>query len=712
MLACEVGHAVSVERLVDGVWGDPAPPGVVTSVQSYVFHLRQVLEPDRPRGTPGSVLVTVPGGYRLAVKPEAVDVTRFEELVASGDAAAEDDQPGTAATAYRSALAMWRGDVLEDLGDHDFVAPVRARLDERRASALESRIRAELALGHHTAVVGELGGLIAQYPLREGLHAELMLALYRSGRQSDALAAYRDLRSVLDIELGIEPSPPLQELNTRILRQDPTLAWLPPSTLTTPPPVPAAVSRDATQTRGSRTHARRSRLSALTVVTLGVAALAGGATLPLVEAPLAAAVPANAVSELDEKGRVVASIPVGTNPTALVAGGGAIWVLNAGDSTVQRINPSTHAVEQTITVGDDPRGMAITGDDLWVTNSADRTVTRINTETNEPVAEIDVGTRPDAIAAGPAGLWVANSGDNTIQRIDTGTGIPEEPIYVDDGPDGLAVDETSVWVANGRSGTVLQIDAEPGDRMSPPIPVGSGPRGIIRSGNDVWVTNELSASVTRINADTRRPHPIDVGDGPTDLAVLDGDVWVTEKFAGSLLRIDRASTDLERFDLGAPVNGVTVAEGRLWVVSGAFASESHLGGELRVVKQLKSSTRSSGRRSTRPAPTTSGAGCRTASSTTGWSPCTTRGQTPRSWCRTSPNRSPHRPTGAGPTPSTSGPGSGTPTAPRSGPPTSSLGVRRALHPEAATTLTSTPASSESAGVHPRSRRRATCPKAS
>ena len=227
MLACEMGHAVSVERLVDGVWGDPAPPGVVTSVQSYVFHLRQVLEPDRARGTPGSVLVTVPGGYRLAAGPEAVDVTRFEELVASGDAAAEDDQPGIAATAYRSALALWRGDVLEDLGDHDFVAPVRARLDERRASALESRIRAELALGHHTAVVGELGTLIAEHPLREGLHAQLMLALYRSGRQSDALAAYRDLRSVLDTELGIEPSPPLQELNTRMLQQDPTLAWVP-----------------------------------------------------------------------------------------------------------------------------------------------------------------------------------------------------------------------------------------------------------------------------------------------------------------------------------------------------------------------------------------------------------------------------------------------------------------------------------------------------
>ena len=580
MLACEAGHAVSVERLVDGVWGDPAPPGVVTSVQSYVFHLRQVLEPDRPRGTPGTVLVTVPGGYRLEVDPRRVDVARFEDLVAAADAAAERHEPGTAAAAYRAALALWRGDVLEDLGDHDFVAPVRARLDELHASALESRIRAELELGHHSAVVAELGSLVAQHPLREGLHAELMLALYRSRRQSDALAAYRDLRSVLDIELGIEPSPPLQELNTKMLRQDPTLDWVAaaPAPVTIPALAPAGVSN-----RLAPAAARRTRLGALTVVAVAVAGLAGGATLPLAEAPVAAAaVPANAVSELDENGHVVASVPVGTNPTAVVAGGGAIWVLSAGDGTVQRINPSTHAVAQTITVGHDPRGLAITGDDLWVTNSADRTVTRINLETNEPVDEIDVGTRPDAIAAGPAGLWVANSGDNTIQQIDIGTGVPGPPVYVDDGPDGLAVDEDSVWVAHGRSGTVLQIDADTRQRTSSSIPVGSGPRGIVRSGEDVWVANELSASVARIDVDSRRVHPVDVGDGPTDLAVLGDDVWAAEKYSGSLLRIDRESFDVERFDLGAPVTGVAVAEGRIWVVSGAFASTSHLGGELRI----------------------------------------------------------------------------------------------------------------------------------
>ena len=486
---------------------------------------------------------------------------------------------------YRAALALWRGDVLEDLGDHDFVAPVRARLDELRASALESRIRAELDLGHHSAVVAELGSLVAQHPLREGLHAELMLALYRSGRQSDALAAYRDLRSVLDTELGIEPSPPLQELNTRMLRQDPTLDWVARPALAARPPAPR---RRPTLDTASSPPARAPAApgsSALTVVAVAVAGLAGGATLPLAEAPVAAAaVPANAVSELDENGQVVASVPVGTNPTAVVAGGGAIWVLNAGDNTVQRINPSTHAVEQTIEVGQDPRGLAVTGDDLWVTNSADRTVTRINVEANEPVAtrSTSAPVRTRSPPAPPGSGWPTAATTPSSGSTPTRASPASRSTSTTARTAWRWTRPPSGWptVAAARC---CRSTPRPGTTTSAPIPVGSGPRGIVRAGEDVWVTNELSASVTRIDVDTRRPHPVDVGDGPTDLAVLGDDVWVAEKYSGDLLRIDRESTDVERFDLGAPVTGVAVAEGRLWVVSGAFASTSHLGGELRIV---------------------------------------------------------------------------------------------------------------------------------
>ncbi len=584
LLACEVGHAVSVERLVDGVWGDPAPPGVVTSVQPYVFHLRQVLEPDRPRGTPGSVLVTTPGGYRLDVDPRCIDVTRFEELVVAGDSAAERREPGTAAAAYGSALALWRGDVMEDLADHDFVAPVRARLDELRASTLESRVRAELDLGHHAAVVAELGSLVSQHPLREGLHALRMLALYRTGRQSDALAAYRDLRSVLDAELGIEPSPPLQELNNRMLRQDPALDWRPdrvrgPGRAEPPSVQPPTVTTSPSPV-ARLTGERHRRLAA---VAAAVAVLAGGAALPVTEGPRAAAeVPGNSVSEIDASGSVLGSVPVGTNPIALAPAGGALWVVNAGDDSVSEVDPSTHAVRQQVAVGHDPRALAVTGDDVWVTNFADGTVSRINIPARAVVDEVVVGSGPDAIAAGPAGLWVANSNDNTIQRIDSKTGVAGEPVNVGDGPDGLAVDEASVWVANGREGTVMQIDAVARVKMLPPVQVGAGPRGIARAGDDVWVADELSQSVTRIDAATGQTESFAVGDGPTALAVLGGSVWVAEKYSGDLVRIDRATAERVHIDIKAAVRALAVVDGRLWVASGAFASTSHLGGTLRV----------------------------------------------------------------------------------------------------------------------------------
>ncbi len=583
MLVFEVGHAVPVERLVDCLWGEGVPPGAVTSVQTYVFHLRQALEPGRARGSPGSTLVTVPGGYLLDVDPRCVDLARFEEGVAAGDAATKRHDPARAVAVYNEALSLWRGDVLADLTDYDFVAPYRARLDELRASALQSRVQAELDLGHHLEVVGELGVLLSENPLREGLHAQRILALYRSGRQSDALAAYRDLRSVLDTELGIEPSPPLQELNTRVLRQDPLLDWTPPartapaSVVHTPSPVPPAYLHEG----------QRRRLPALALVAVSVAALAGGAGLPIVEAPRAsAAVAANSVTEIDASGRVLASVPVGTNPIAVAFSHGAIWVVNASDDTVSKINPATHAVQDVIDVGHEPRAIAATGDDLWVTNFGDGSVSRINVEVGREVDTIAVGSGPDAIAAGPAGLWVANSKDNTIQRIDSATSTPEDPIDVGDGPDGLAVDDTSVWVANGRSGSVMRIDVGSGDEMRAPIRVGSGPRGIIRVGDDVWVADELSQDVTRIDVSNGRTATIPVGDGPSSVVAFGGSIWVAERYSGDLVRIDPGTGKQERIEIHAPVHGLAVAGGHLWIASGAFPSTSHRGGILRIAAHL------------------------------------------------------------------------------------------------------------------------------
>ncbi|MGB8385057.1 MAG: AfsR/SARP family transcriptional regulator, partial [Dermatophilaceae bacterium] len=217
---------VSTERLADVVWGGAPPSGYLTTLQTYVFHLRATLEPARAKGTPGQVLVTVPGGYRLDVPHECVDARRFEQLVAIGRRHVVDD-PESSARVLREALDLWRGDVLSDLDDLEVVASESRRLNEVRAGAGEAWADAELSLGHHETLAPELGRLVAEHPLRERLHGQRMLALYRGGRQAEALAAYRQLRTTLDEELGVEPSHEVRVLHERILRQDPALLWQP-----------------------------------------------------------------------------------------------------------------------------------------------------------------------------------------------------------------------------------------------------------------------------------------------------------------------------------------------------------------------------------------------------------------------------------------------------------------------------------------------------
>src|SRR6476469_739899 len=263
-LRLEANKVVSVSHLADALWGDCPPVRLITTVQTYVFLLREILEPGRRRGAPGTVLVTESGGYRLQVAEGSVDSALFERLVPSGQAMVAQGAFAEAAAELERALDLWRGDVLADIAHFAFVAPFARRLEEVRLSAIESKIDAELALGRHVSVVPELDELVGRHPLRERLQAQRMLALYRSGRQSDALTAYHGLRRVLDEELGIEPSAPLQQLHRAVLAQDPELAWDPPPVpngVSSPMLPPAARVVDAPVPRRRPAGGRRSRLS-------------------------------------------------------------------------------------------------------------------------------------------------------------------------------------------------------------------------------------------------------------------------------------------------------------------------------------------------------------------------------------------------------------------------------------------------------------------
>ena len=215
LLAFFLLHAnevVSRDRLVDALWGERPPETAANAVQVAVHELRKALGPERieRHGT----------GYRLRVEPDELDLDRFRRLV---DQAGSQDGEARVAT-LTEALALWRGQPLADVADAPFAPPEAGRLEELRLAALERRIDAELAVGRHADLVGELERLVGEHPFRERLRAQLIKALYGAGRQADALDAYRAARRALVDELGVQPGPELQELERAVLRQDPSLA--------------------------------------------------------------------------------------------------------------------------------------------------------------------------------------------------------------------------------------------------------------------------------------------------------------------------------------------------------------------------------------------------------------------------------------------------------------------------------------------------------
>jgi WD40 repeat protein/DNA-binding SARP family transcriptional activator len=222
MLALRANRTVAAEELIDGLWGDRPPASAAKNVQLYVFRLRKALGADDSEAT----IVTRGRGYQLQLPQDSVDAARFERLVE--EAAREPASAAGANGAASAALELWRGAPLADVASEPFAAPEIGRLTEIHLRATELAIDAELAAGRHDEVIAQLEELIAEEPLRERLHAQRMLALYRAGRQSEALDAYREARETLVEQIGVEPGPELQRVQAAVLAQDPSLDAPPP----------------------------------------------------------------------------------------------------------------------------------------------------------------------------------------------------------------------------------------------------------------------------------------------------------------------------------------------------------------------------------------------------------------------------------------------------------------------------------------------------
>ncbi len=246
MLLLAPNQAISAERLALGLWGEDAPEGATATVRVHVSRLRHSLGA-------AAVLETTAAGYSVRVAPGELDAERFEDKLTAGRGELAAGRVEPARSVLHEALALWRGPALDDLADEPFAAPEIARMEEQRLTALEARVEADLAAGLHAELIGELQRLASEHPWRERVHAQLMLALYRGGRQADALEVFARAREVLVDTLGIEPGPDLRELHRAILAHDPDLRGA--ARVPAPPQPAPAVAASILVVAGEHTEA-------------------------------------------------------------------------------------------------------------------------------------------------------------------------------------------------------------------------------------------------------------------------------------------------------------------------------------------------------------------------------------------------------------------------------------------------------------------------
>ena len=513
----------------------------------HVSQLRKVLGHE--------AIATQAPGYLVSVEPGGLDLQRFEQLVAEAQSR---DAEGSAET-LRDALALWRGPALADLED-SVARAERAQLEEQRASALEQRVAADLDLGRHAELVPELETLVREEPLRERRRAQLMLALYRSGRQADALDVYRNGRKLLADELGLEPGAELRQLEKAILEHDPELA----------PPRARVIPRQAAAGRPRRLS--RSRAA----IVIGVLLLAGAiaaVVLALTGGSGAVTVGPNSVAAIDpQTGRIEAAVPIGGHPVAIAAGEGGVWVANADQQTLVRIDPKTKDTTS-IGLGTDVADVAVGFGSVWVAGGNGETLIRVDPRTNAAEAPIDLGAidplAPQPVflvATGAGSVWITRG--NTLMRIDPETGEARTWLPVSR-PQGLVAGADAVWVTQANE-HVLRIDATT-PKITADEDLSELPQFPVQFGDALWLIGygDRKPHVWHLDATTLTPRtavPFATPGYPQDLSGGRRALWTVGPNSGYLWRIDPPTELATRVVWVAPHPiSVAAGAGAVWV---------------------------------------------------------------------------------------------------------------------------------------------------
>jgi ABC-type transport system substrate-binding protein/DNA-binding SARP family transcriptional activator len=589
MLLLNANRAVSRERLIDELLSDARPETADHTLRVQVSRLRSVIE--QPGAAEPRLLRQAPG-YRLRVDPGELDLHVFEELLAQAQQARHSGDHELASLTLREADALWRGQPLADLDSQPFAQLEVDRLAEMRLVATEDRIDAELALGHHCRLVPELERLVAEHPLRERMRGQAMLALYRSGRQADALATYRTGRSRLVEQLAIEPAPALRELEQAILRQDAALDLpSPPS----PPPSgkPAAADQPVSGSLplpAPTSSCRRGRLRRRVAIAVAIA------TVALITALVAATVAPESARTLrparslagnglallsPADGAIKATVALRAAPNDMVARFGSLWVTEAAAGDVVRIDPNEHRVLAQLPVGTRPTRIVAGGGAVWVLDPVSRTVSAIDPAADTITQTIAVarGTSDVAFAAGS--LWVLNRRDSTVSRLNPRTGRRRATLSIGGDPSGLTTTGDGIWVTDDQLGRVQRIDPRTATVIDT-VRVGGAPAAIAATAAGTWVVDRLDATASRLGINrATAASTVALGGAPSTLATIAGDLWVGDERHGLVLGLDpRTMSVVTKVRLGGGISSLAADHG-LWVA--VHTRVGHPGGSLTAI---------------------------------------------------------------------------------------------------------------------------------
>src|SRR4051812_176362 len=533
------GRPVSDERLIDAIWGDHPPATAVKVVQVYVAHLRRALGSDR--------IVRRGRGYELVVEDGELDLDRFERLVREAATA----EPEQASVLLGGALGLVRGPPLADLEFEPWAVPQASLLEERVLEATEARIDADLALGRHRQLVAELEELSTEHPFREHLLGQLLLALYGSGRQADALAAYRRGVARLRDELGLEPGPALQQLEGRMLRHDPALA----------------IARARTA-RARRRNWRLVSAGAFALLAAAVAAIllaltsTGGTAL--------ASIPPGVALIDSRDGRLVAHIPETeiAQPVEAVTGNGAFWIWNLRPFSLVQVDSNTGQIRNRIAspFGGDAGWFLPDGAEVWFTGKDQ--IARVDAREARIVDRVPIARKQGGrfglswMTPCAGSIWVVDADNDTVLRLDRRTAHVLARIPVRYGW-AIACGDGGLWVTSNYTG-LLRIDPKSNSVVAT-APIEAHLDQVAVAGGYAWTTDPQRGTLYKIDRTGRIATTYETGDGARQLSVAGGRVWVANQDVGTVTGVDVTTGDVKTFRFGHPVQTVAAIGDRLLV---------------------------------------------------------------------------------------------------------------------------------------------------